>query len=139
MRTFSRVMLAFAAVLFAAAAWGRDVPLLAAAQLPSEARDVLKRIEAGGPFKYDRDGIDFGNRERLLPAEARGYYREYTVDTPGLKHRGARRLVIGCPRPGVAMRKAAAPGAFTGFRDCTGPAHVYYTDDHYQSFRGVTP
>lgn len=139
MRLYTRTMLALAALAFAVVAWARDVPPLAVAQLPAEARDVLKRIEAGGPFRYDRDGIDFGNRERLLPGEARGYYREYTVDTPGLKHRGARRLVVGCPRAGLATRKGQAPGPFTGLRDCTGPAHVYYTEDHYQSFRVVTP
>jgi ribonuclease T1 len=124
---------------FCGAAPARDAAPVSVAQLPVEAREVLKRIETGGPFKYDRDGIDFGNRERLLPGETRGYYREYTVETPGLRHRGARRLVVGCARAGAAARRSAGPGPFSGFRDCSGPAHVYYTEDHYQSFRPVMP
>lgn len=101
-----------------------------AERLPREARDVLARIERGGPYRYDRDGSVFGNYERLLPPRQRGFYREYTVDTPGLKHRGARRLVVGCERSGAEP----AAGRFSG---CAGPAEVYYTDDHYRSFRRV--
>lgn len=113
---------------------------LSVAQLPAEAGEVLKRIERGGPFRYDRDGVDFGNRERLLPQQPRGYYREYTVETPGLKHRGARRLVVGCPRGAAAPGpKDPRPDAFSGFRDCTASAVVYYTEDHYRSFRRVLP
>ncbi len=108
-------------------------------RLPREARDMLERIERGGPYRYDRDSSVFGNYERLLPLRNRGYYREYTVDTPGVKHRGARRLVVGCERSGAG---AAAPdgrptaGSFSG---CAGPAEVYYTDDHYRSFSRVLP
>lgn len=87
--------------------------LVAASELPREARQTLALIRAGGPFPYERDGVVFGNRERLLPPRERGYYREYTVPTPGLKHRGARRIVAG--RGG----------------------EVYYTDDHYRSFRRI--
>lgn len=87
------------------------------ADLPPEARDVLKRIHAGGPFPHDRDGVVFGNRERLLPAHPRGYYHEYTVRTPGERSRGARRIVCGGPK--------------------TAPAACYYTNDHYQSFRRI--
>lgn len=76
-------------------------------------------IRQGGPFPYDKDGTVFGNRERLLPAEKRGYYREYTVATPGLKHRGALRIVCG--------GKPTAPEA------------CYYTADHYASFRRIEP
>lgn len=87
------------------------------AALPAEAREVLARIHAGGPFRYERDGVTFGNREHALPARRRGYYHEYTVATPGERTRGARRLVCGGPR------KA--------------PEVCYYTDDHYATFRRI--
>ncbi|MEP6739059.1 MAG: ribonuclease domain-containing protein [Caldimonas sp.] len=92
------------------------VPL---AQLPVEARTVHRLILAGGPFARAKDGIVFANRERILPAEARGFYREYTVATPGASDRGARRMVCGGQQP-------AAPIA------------CYYTADHYATFRRVT-
>lgn len=85
-------------------------------QLPQKARDTYALILQGGPFPYDKDGSVFGNRERLLPVQARGYYREYTVPTPGVRHRGARRIVC-------------------GGRQATAPEHCYYTADHYASFR----
>jgi guanyl-specific ribonuclease Sa len=88
-----------------------------AAKLPVDARVVLDRVRAGGPFRYERDGVAFGNRERLLPDRKRGYYHEYTVETPGVRTRGARRIVCGGPR------KA--------------PEVCYYTDDHYASFRRI--
>lgn len=81
--------------------------------LPPEALRTLALIERGGPFPYREDGRVFGNREGLLPRMPRGYYREYTVDTPGLDHRGTRRIVTGG----------------------TPPQAWYYTDDHYASFR----
>lgn len=84
--------------------------------LPAEARDTYRAIRSGGPFPYSKDGTVFGNRERLLPSQARGYYREYTVPTPGSHDRGARRIVCGGTQP-------AAPEA------------CWYTDDHYASFR----
>lgn len=93
-----------------------DVP---AAALPAEARATLALIKAGGPFPHARDGSVFGNRERLLPPRQRGYYREYTVKTPGARDRGARRIVAG------AASDARAPGEY------------YYTDDHYNSFRRI--
>ena len=80
-------------------------------------RDVHALIRKGGPFRYDRDGVVFGNREQLLPAKPRGYYHEYTVRTPGVKNRGARRIVCGGPK--------------------TAPDACYYTDDHYRSFRRI--
>ncbi len=89
---------------------------VAASALPPQGREVLAQIHQGGPFRYEKDGTVFFNRERLLPANPRGYYREYTVPTPGLKHRGARRIVCGGERP-------AKPDA------------CYYTEDHYASFR----
>ncbi len=85
--------------------------------LPHEARQVLVTIRAGGPFRYERDGVVFGNRERLLPAKARGYYHEYTVPTPGARNRGARRIVCGGPK--------------------TKPVACWYTADHYQSFARI--
>ena len=83
--------------------------------LPAEAIGTLEAIEAGGPFPYDRDGNVFMNREGLLPERARGYYREFTVTTPGSSDRGARRIVCGGNPPEVC----------------------YYTNDHYRSFRRV--
>ncbi len=90
------------------------------AALPPEARTTERLIRAGGPFPYAKDGTVFGNRERLLPAQRRGYYREYTVRTPGARTRGARRLVCGGERP-------------------TKPEACYYTDNHYASFQRVLP
>lgn len=101
------------------AAQARDkhvvVPIetITVAQLPPEARETLQRIKQGGPFPYDRDGIEFKNRERRLPPRERGYYREYTVKTPGISHRGPRRIVCGV------------------LPEC------YYTDDHYRSFKRI--
>ena len=85
--------------------------------LPPEAARTVALIQRGGPFPYRQDGGVFGNREGLLPCQPRGWYREYTVDTPGLSHRGARRIVTGGHPP----------------RDW------YYTDDHYDSFRAFRP
>jgi ribonuclease T1 len=91
------------------------VPL---AELPEQARQTEQLIRSGGPFPYSKDGTVFGNRERLLPREKRGYYREYTVKTPGSRDRGARRIVCGGEKP-------AAPEA------------CYYTADHYASFKRI--
>jgi ribonuclease T1 len=88
-----------------------------ARSLPREARDVLQRIRAGGPFRFERDGVTFGNREHLLPSRRRGYYHEYTVVTPGVRTRGARRIVCGGPR--------------------RTPEVCYYSDDHYATFRRI--
>ncbi len=85
--------------------------------LPPEARATLALIERDGPFPHPQDGGVFGNREGHLPRHERGFYREYTVETPGLDHRGARRIVTG-GRP---------------------PRIYYYTDDHYDSFRRFEP
>jgi ribonuclease T1 len=88
---------------------------VAVADLSQEAQATHERIRSGGPYPYPKDGSVFGNRERLLPAERRGYYREYTVQTVGARDRGARRIVCGGSVP----------------RD---PEACYYTDDHYASF-----
>ena len=92
--------------------------VVALAALPPEAWETRRLIGTGGPFPYDKDGTVFHNRERLLPAEARGFYREYTVRTPGLKHRGARRIVCGGREPAR-------------------PVNCFYTADHYGSFRKI--
>lgn len=91
---------------------------IATAQLPPQGRDMMTLIYQGGPFRHDKDGVVFGNRERLLPANRRGYYREYTVRTPNERSRGARRIVCGGLKP-------------------TAPDACYYTDDHYASFRRI--
>ncbi|MGW3107193.1 ribonuclease domain-containing protein [Streptomyces sp. NPDC001100] len=82
-------------------------------QLPAEARETITLIDRGGPFPYAKDGVVFGNYEKLLPEQKRGYYHEYTVRTPGSRDRGARRIVTGQG------------------------GEIYYTDDHYKSFRTV--
>jgi len=86
--------------------------------LPLPARQTYDLILAGGPFPYPKDGAVFGNREGLLPQQARGYYREYTVRTAGSGDRGAHRIVCGGERPAV-------------------PESCYYTADHYASFRRI--
>jgi len=129
-------LLAFA--LISSAVFSRPsggVPL-AAAQLPSEARETLSHIERGGPYSYHRDGVVFGNYERQLPARQRGYYREYTVRTPGVQHRGARRLIVGCERGSAGNERASAASRYP---ECAGPPDVYYTEDHYRTFRRVVP
>ncbi|MGV3569403.1 MAG: ribonuclease domain-containing protein [Ramlibacter sp.] len=87
------------------------------AELPRQGQETYELIRQGGPFPYEKDGSVFGNRERLLPIEKRGYWREYTVKTPGSRDRGARRIVCGGP--------ARAPHA------------CFYTADHYASFRKI--
>ena len=89
------------------------IPDVSVAELPEQARQTIALIRKGGPFPYERDGLVFGNFEKLLPLKERGYYREYTVSAPGMKSRGAWRIVAG--RGG----------------------ELYYTDDHYQSFRRI--
>ena len=112
------LMLALVAGLVACAPpAGSDTRLPSHAGLPPEAIETLALIQRGGPFPYRKDGTTFQNRERLLPARPRGYYREYTVPTPGSRDRGARRIVAGGNPPEV----------------------FYYTADHYSSFRQIEP
>ncbi|MBS0428536.1 MAG: guanine-specific ribonuclease N1 and T1 [Proteobacteria bacterium] len=92
---------------------------IALSQLPLQGQTTYRAIFEGGPFRHDKDGTVFGNRERLLPRERRGHYREYTVDTPGARTRGARRIVCGGPP--------------------TTPKACWYTADHYASFRKIVP
>ena len=86
---------------------------IALADLPNEARATLRDIKQGGPFEFDRDGVVFGNFEKALPKQARGYYHEYTVKTPGVRSRGARRIISGSV------------------------GEYYYTADHYQTFNRI--
>lgn len=86
---------------------------IAESKLPGEARATLELIRAGGPYPYDQDDKTFQNRERILPQQKRGYYREYTVETPGEGDRGPRRIVAG------------------------GDGDKYWTTDHYDSFRQI--
>ena len=89
------------------------------AEMPAQGAQTYAQITGGGPFPYEKDGMVFGNRERLLPIKNRGYYREYTVAKPGLGHRGTRRIVCGGkPRE---------------------PEACYYSADHYASFRKIVP
>jgi ribonuclease T1 len=95
-----------------------EAAMVALADMPPEAQATERLIRAGGPFRHAKDGSVFGNRERLLPARPRGFYREYTVRTPGSRDRAARRIVCGGVEP-------------------TRPETCYYTDDHYASFRRI--
>lgn len=122
LRKWGLAFVATSALTTGGLAWSREAPeaiesvsLLA---LPAEAQQTQRLIHAGGPFPYEKDGSVFGNRERLLPRRERGFYREYTVRTPGSRNRGARRIVCG----------GAAP---------TQPEACYYTADHYASFRRI--
>lgn len=90
---------------------------VAVGDLPAEARQTLALIREGGPYPYEKDGTVFGNYERKLPRQRRGYYTEYTVRTPQVRSRGARRIIA-------------------GGRDGR-PTEFYYTDDHYQTFRRI--
>ena len=102
--------------------YGDSIHSVSLADLPPEARHTLNLIQHGGPFPYPhKDGSTFGNFEKRLPRQARGYYREYTVPTPGSRDRGARRLIAGSGRNG----------------DVTTSGEYYYTDDHYRSFRRI--
>ena len=107
-----KLVAAFLAVAFScgALAFGKEI---ASKDLPAQARQTLELIRNNGPFPYKQDGTTFGNREKRLPQRAHGYYREYTVETPGARDRGPRRIVAG------------------------NGGEFYYTDDHYRSFRRV--
>lgn len=87
-------------------------------RLPLEAQRTARLIRTGGPFPYEKDAAVFGNRERLLPAKPRGFYREYTVPEHGSRDRGARRIVCG----GWEARE---------------PEQCFYTGDHYASFIAI--
>jgi ribonuclease T1 len=117
-----RVLTVAAAVLVSGViqAKGPAPGTVALAQLPVQAQTTHRLVLAGGPFPHRKDGTVFGNRERALPAEPRGFYHEYTVDTPGSRDRGARRIVCG-----GAQR--------------TNPEVCFYTGDHYATFQRIVP
>lgn len=89
------------------------ISVISMAELPAEAHDTLRAIRQGGPFAYPRDGVVFKNYERILPKQPRGYYREYTVKTPGAHNRGGKRIIS------------------------SGTNEYYYTADHYQTFKRI--
>lgn len=94
-----------------------EVPVIHWSALPPEARETVKLIRRGGPFPYPKDGTVFGNYEGVLPKQKRGYYHEFTVDTPGISGRGPRRIVVG--------------GMWQTSRE------MYYTGNHYATFRRI--
>ena len=114
---FMRTLLLAALLLFPQAHADQkappSLPVIAASELPAEARDTLQAIEQGGPFPYARDGVVFRNYEHKLPMHGRGYYHEYTVRTPGARNRGVRRIICG------------------SYPEC------YYTGDHYRTFKRI--
>ncbi|HWH39898.1 MAG TPA: ribonuclease domain-containing protein [Usitatibacter sp.] len=116
LRGFVLGFLVLAAPLACQAQRAESVPTIVdvtIAQLPVEARETIELIHKGGPYPYAKDGAVFGNREGVLPHAKRGYYREYTVKTPGVRTRGARRIVAGAG------------------------GELYYSDDHYNHFRRI--
>lgn len=122
MRTFflKRASVFLAILLLSISAFAKEftqLDVIGFAQLPIEARQSLSLIKQGGPFLYEKDGAVFGNYEGRLPKQRRGYYHEYTVKTPRVKNRGARRII------------AAEPTRLSG--------EYYYTDDHYRSFKKI--
>jgi len=117
--------LAVAGLIFSGAVLAKGSELsggisaITVAELPTQGKQIYALIHRGGPFAHEKDGVVFGNRERLLPLEKRGFYHEYTVSTPGAKTRGAKRIVCG-----------GQPKT---------PEICYYTADHYASFRKIVP
>lgn len=137
MRKSLKSLLLLAALLIASPALGRGDPSsqgIRLQELPAEAQQTLQLIQRGGPYPHERDGITFGNYEKQLPAAPRGYYREYTVITPGINHRGARRIVVGCERQQTLTRSSS----LLSLPQCREGGSFYYTADHYRSFRRIT-
>jgi ribonuclease T1 len=117
-RGFSALLLFITALLLtynASAFQAGGLPTVRLADLPPEAQQTILLIQQGGPFPYEKDGSVFGNYEKVLPQQKRGYYREFTVRTPHARNRGARRIITG-GRP---------------------PHEYYYTADHYRTFKRV--
>jgi ribonuclease T1 len=110
---------AMVGVALSVPAFAEALATVAVAELPRQGAQTYQLIHQGGPFAQQKDGVVFGNRERLLPARTRGYYHEYTVKTPGSRDRGTRRIVCG--------GQAVAPEV------------CYYSADHYASFRKIVP
>jgi len=113
------ILIAVASGLLTAQALGEQLPTISQEALPASGIETYRNIQRGGPFPFEKDGVTFGNRERILPPQKRGFYREFTVKTPGARDRGAQRIVCGGP--------------------ATSPEVCYYTADHYASFRTIVP
>jgi len=111
----SRFFLFITALLLSYNAFAFDSGTIRLTDLPPEAQQTIGAIRQGGPFPYQKDGSVFGNYEKVLPQQKRGYYREFTVKTPHARNRGARRIITG-----------GQP-----------PREYYYTADHYRSFQRV--
>jgi ribonuclease T1 len=112
---FLKIWSAFFIALLLSCPAVAQLAFISVAELSPQAQQTLEAIGRGGPYAYPKDGVVFGNYEKLLPLKKRGYYREYTVKTPYARNRGARRIITGGD-----------------------PAHEYfYTDDHYASFRRI--
>jgi ribonuclease T1 len=118
-RLLRKCFLVFCALLFSLSVFAKEnaLPSVSIADLPQEAQKTLKLIKQGGPYPYPKDGVVFGNHEKVLPKQKRGYYHEFTVKTPGARNRGARRIIVGGE---LAQAK-----------------EFYYTDDHYATFRRI--
>lgn len=117
---FALCLITLFGICFLPLALGRNVtnlPVISARDLPIEARKTLELIKQGGPFPYVKDGAVFGNYEKVLPRQKRGYYREFTVRTPGARNRGASRIIAG--------------------GDPVSSGEYYYTDDHYVTFSRI--
>jgi len=117
LKTWTFLVLAFFLSANALARGHEQLGVIAAQDLPKEARQTLVLIKQGGPFPYPKDGSVFRNYEGVLPKQKRGYYHEFTVKTPGARNRGARRIVTG--------------------GDPATSGEYYYTDDHYATFRRI--
>jgi len=118
MRRFAWIVLLCTCAQFTESSAGvperqRNIATVNVSELPREARQTIALIRQGGPYPYKKDGVVFGNFERRLPLHERGYYREFTVPNPRSRNRGARRIILG---------KAG---------------ELYYTDDHYESFKRI--
>lgn len=120
MKLLNKAFFLFIALCFSLTVWARGpmpVEVIAVGDLPAEARYTLMLIKQNRPLPYPKDGMVFKNYEGVLPKQKRGYYREYTVKTPGVRHRGARRIVAG-----------GEPEQLQTY---------FYTDDHYVSFKRI--
>lgn len=119
-KLITRFFLFFATLLLSYNAFAFDsgaLETIQARDLPPEARQTIVLIQQGGPFPYEKDGSVFGNYEKVLPQQKRGYYREFTVKTPYARNRGAKRMITGGEK--------------------SSPREYYYTADHYRSFKRV--
>ena len=120
LRFLKKYVFFVAALLFSLPLFAKglgSLELIRVSDLPVDAQKTLLLIKQGGPFAYAKDGVVFGNYEKQLPRQSRGYYHEYTVKTPGVRHRGARRIISG--------GEPVSSGEY------------YYTDNHYATFSRI--